>query len=215
MCGGIGKRMIPMTSDKSLLKFLGKPLIVHHIEVAREAGIDTFLVIVNPDNSENIKSALSEFNDIEIGYAIQNKAAGMSDALLSSAHLIADEPFILVNSNDIFTSTAYKSLLSEYNTNPDYSAYITAYQLQSHFPGGYLITNENDEIDRIIEKPPIGEEPSDLINIVIHLHTKPGLLFEYLTNTTSARDDIYEQALDKMIHDGYKCKAVPYPGPWQ
>ena len=32
LCGGIGKRMFPITEDKLLLNFLGKPLLRHQIE---------------------------------------------------------------------------------------------------------------------------------------------------------------------------------------
>ena len=103
MCGGIGKRMRPMTTDKSLLEFAGKPLIVHHIESAVAAGLDKFVVIANPENSEGIRNILSGFHDITIDYAIQQKPGGMSNALLSATQLLSGNPFILVNSNDIFT----------------------------------------------------------------------------------------------------------------
>jgi bifunctional UDP-N-acetylglucosamine pyrophosphorylase/glucosamine-1-phosphate N-acetyltransferase len=92
---------------------------------------------------------------------------------------------------------------------------MTAYQVQTYFPGGYLVINEKSELCRIIEKPPAGEEPSDLVNIVIHLHTRPDILFDYLSSTASPGDDIYEQAIDRMIGDNYKCKVVPYTGMWK
>jgi NDP-sugar pyrophosphorylase family protein len=215
MCGGIGKRMMPMTTDKSLLKFLGKTLIVHQVDAALAAGLDQFIIIVNPENSKGMQSTLSIFKDVTIDYVIQQKPRGMADALLSVAHLINDDPFILVNSNDIFATNAFTTLLREYELNHGYSAYITAYRVKKYFPGGYLVTNEKNELCGIIEKPPAGAEPSDLINIVIHLHTNPALLFKYLSHTTSSSDDIYEKSLDRMIHDEHKCKAVLYPGPWQ
>jgi UDP-N-acetylglucosamine diphosphorylase / glucose-1-phosphate thymidylyltransferase / UDP-N-acetylgalactosamine diphosphorylase / glucosamine-1-phosphate N-acetyltransferase / galactosamine-1-phosphate N-acetyltransferase len=215
MCGGIGKRMRPMTADKSLLEFAGKPLIVHHIESAIAAGLGKFVIIANPENSEGIRNVLSGFHDITVDYAIQQKPGGMSDALLSATQFLSGNPFILVNSNDIFSTKAYDSLLSTYKSNQDYSIYMTAYQVQTYFPGGYLVINEKSELCRIIEKPPAGEEPSDLVNIVIHLHTRPDILFDYLSSTASPGDDIYEQAIDRMIGDNYKCKVVPYTGMWK
>ena len=40
LCGGIGKRMFPITEDKLLLNFLGKPLLSHQIEKLKEAGFE-------------------------------------------------------------------------------------------------------------------------------------------------------------------------------
>jgi len=139
----------------------------------------------------------------------------MANALLSASSLIAQEPFILVNSNDILDASAYAALLREYEKNTTYSAYIIARQIQNYFPGGYLVVNENSEIKHIVEKPPEGKEPSNLINLVLHLHTKPGDLLDYLARVTSQSDDIYEKALEHMIHDDHKMKAVIYEGEWQ
>ena len=45
LCGGIGKRMFPITEDKFLLKFLGKTLLEHQIELARKAGLTEFVFV--------------------------------------------------------------------------------------------------------------------------------------------------------------------------
>jgi len=215
MCGGIGKRMSPITTDKALFKFWGKPLIVHQINSAREAGISQFIVIANPENITDIQLSLSKINNVKIDFALQKKPLGMADALLSASDLIDGKPFILVSSNDIFETSAYMTLLKEYEKNNKYSVYISARRVQSHFPGGYLKVNKDNKIDHIVEKPPKGQEPSDLINIVIHLHTQPEKLLNYLANTTSAADDVYEKALDRMISDKHEMKAVIYQGAWQ
>ncbi len=129
--------------------------------------------------------------------------------------LLNGDPFILVSSNDIFDSSAYSSLLREYINDKDSSAYITARRVQSYFQGGYLVIDKENKVKSIVEKPPQGKEPSEFINIVLHLHTKPDKLLDYLSHTSSASDDIYEKSLDRMINDGYKIKAVTYTGVWK
>ena len=215
LCGGIGKRMVPITKDKTLLNFCGKPLIIHQINTAKEAGLNQFVVIANPDNIADLKQTIAGIKDINIDFALQQKPSGMADALLSAADLLISEPFILVNSNDIFEASAYIQLLSEYQRHSDYFGYLVARQVQDYFPGGYLAINKNSEIHHIVEKPPKGKEPSNLINIVVHLHTHPKKLLDYLTKTISTSDDAYEKALDQIIHDGNKMKAVIYSGVWQ
>ena len=53
LCGGVGKRMFPITEDKFLLKFLGKTLLEYQIETAKQAGLTEFAVVGNPQNIGN------------------------------------------------------------------------------------------------------------------------------------------------------------------
>jgi UDP-N-acetylglucosamine diphosphorylase / glucose-1-phosphate thymidylyltransferase / UDP-N-acetylgalactosamine diphosphorylase / glucosamine-1-phosphate N-acetyltransferase / galactosamine-1-phosphate N-acetyltransferase len=215
LCGGIGKRMAPLTIDKALISFAGKPLIVHQMETAMNAGLNDFIIICNPENKSELESLLASKNGLKSEFILQKKAKGMADALLNAANTIADNPFMLVSSNDVFDRSAYSSILEAYKQDNSYSAYVTAYQVNSYFPGGYLAVNDRNEIRSIIEKPGKGKEPSDLINIVLHLHTNPKLLFNYLNTIRSDADDIYEKSLDRMISDNNKLKAVQYTGTWQ
>lgn len=215
LCGGINKRMSPIIRHKSLLKFAGKPLIAHQIDRAKEAGLNHFVIVANPDNITDLKSAIVDIPDIDADFAVQEKPLGMADAIMAASASLRREPVIVVNPNDIFDASAYISLLGEYNKNSGYSGYIVAYHTRDYFPGGYLVVNKDNEISRIIEKPLVREEPSNLVNIVIHLHNEPKRLLDYLAKTTSAADDVYEKALDQMIRDGLGMKAVVYAGPWQ
>jgi bifunctional UDP-N-acetylglucosamine pyrophosphorylase/glucosamine-1-phosphate N-acetyltransferase len=214
LCGGVNKRMSPIVRHKSLLKFAGKPLIAHQLERAKEAGLNHFTIVANPDNIADLKSAVAEIPDVDTDFAVQEKPLGMADALMAVPALARQEPFIVVNPNDIFEASVYTSLLSEYD-NSAYSCYLVAHQTEDYFPGGYLAVNKDSEIYRIVEKPPRGKEPSNLVNIVIHLHREPKKLLDYLAKTTSPADDVYERALDQMIRDGLGMKAVVYAGPWQ
>lgn len=69
-------------------------------------------------------------------------------------------------------------------------------------------------LEEIVEKPGEGNEPSDVINLVVHYHADGKKLIAVLKNTATTRDDRYEAALDKMIKAGAKIKVVPYDGAW-
>ena len=63
LCGGIGKRMFPLTEDKFLIKFLGKTLIEHQLDTAVKSGLNRFIIVANPVNLtriENIARAISK-----------------------------------------------------------------------------------------------------------------------------------------------------------
>ncbi len=212
LCGGIGKRMFPITRDKCLLEFLGKTLLEHQIDRARKAGLNNFVFICIQQIISEIKS-ICQRTKVDAEYAVQKEPKGMADALLSAEDIISDEEILLVNPDDLFDSSLYNKVLDERKVG-GFDSYITGYKVKSYFPGGYLILGDRGELEGIYEKPPVGREPSDLVNIVVHLHLETKHLIDKIKSTQSVKDDVYERALTKMIKDGARMKVVPYDGRW-
>jgi UDP-N-acetylglucosamine diphosphorylase/glucosamine-1-phosphate N-acetyltransferase len=213
LCGGIGKRMFPLTEDKFLFKFLGKTLLEHQIENARKVGLKDILIVGNNFNKNKIKEICNGI-DTNIEFVLQREPNGMADALLSAKKVLKNEEIIIVNPNDVFDKSVYKKILAEHKKG-NYDSYIIGYKVDSYFPGGYLEINDKNELIRIHEKPGECNEPSNLVNIVIHLHKNTKSFFDYLESTESERDDVYECTLTEMIKDGHKIKVVKYDGFWQ
>ena len=65
LAAGLGKRMRPLTDHcpKPLLPVAGKPLIVHHIERLRQAGIHELVINVSY-RAEQIMAALGDGSEI-------------------------------------------------------------------------------------------------------------------------------------------------------
>ena len=212
LCGGSGKRMFPITEDKFILDFLGKPLLEHQIETAREAGLSHFVLIGNPENIGRIEQITRKIPGIKVDLALQKEPLGIADALKSA------EPFLhgqvlVINPNDVFSSSAYIKIITEAEK-ATASSYILGYQVQKYFPGGYLQVNSQNELLNIVEKPNPGEEPSNLVNILVHCHNDPGKLLHYVETTQTTKDDVYECALDNMVKEGHKIKVVLYSNFW-
>jgi len=212
LCGGVGKRMFPLLEDKLLLKFLGKPLLEHQIERAREAGLSRLVVVANPQNMEKVGQISKGISGAEIELALQEKPLGIANALESSAHLLEKE-VVVVNPNDVFEGSAYTRLIQERKKSSALS-YLLGYEVKEHFPGGYLVVGKGNELKQIVEKPRRGEEPSSLVNMLIHLHTDVRKLLESARGVQTTRDDVYECALDNMVREGGKIKVVPYDNFW-
>jgi len=212
LCGGSGKRMFPITEDKFLLDFLGNPLLEHQIKTAREAGLSHFVIIGNPENIASIAQITQKIPGIKVDLAIQKEPLGIADALKSA------EPFLhgqvlVINPNDIFSRSAYIKIITEAKK-AKASSYILGYQVQKYFPGGYLQVNSQNELLNIVEKPNPGEEPSKLVNILVHCHNDPEKLLHYIETTQTTKDDVYECALDNMVKEGHKIKVVLYSNFW-
>ncbi len=212
LCGGIGKRMFPITEDKFLLKFLGKTLLEHQIETAKGAGLTEFVIVGNPKNINRIAEIIADLRGIKVELALQEEPLGMADALRSASQFLGDEA-IIVNPNDVFESLAYNKLLEAHRTDSA-TSYLLGCEVTDYFPGGYLVVDGGGNLTRIIEKPERGKEPSNLVNLVVHLHTDPKRLLEYAESVQTDRDDVYECAIDAMVRDEYQVKVVPYAGFW-
>jgi len=213
LCGGSGKRMFPITEDKFLLDFLGKPLLEHQITTARNAGLTHFVIIGNPDNTAKIEQVTRRIPGIEVDLAVQKESLGIADALKSAEPFLRGQLLVVINPNDVFSSSACREIIAEAEVGAA-SSYMLGYEVDKYFPGGYLQVNSHDELVRIVEKPNPGEEPSNLVNILIHCHNDPEELLRYIETVRTTRDDVYECALDNMVKAGRKIKVIPYRDFW-
>jgi len=212
LCGGRGKRMFPISEDKFLLDFLGKPLLEHQIEVACQAGLNHFVIIGNPENMTKIQQITKRITGVKVDFTVQEKSLGIADALKSAEPFLRGQ-LLVVNPNDVFSSSAYNKIITEAEK-ASADSYIMGYQVQKYFPGGYLQVNSQNELLHIVEKPNPGEEPSNLVNILIHCHNNSEELLRYVETVQTTRDDVYECALDSMVNAGHKIKVIPYNDFW-
>ena len=210
LCGGIGKRMHPITEDKVLLKFLGKTLLEHQIELAMKVGINDFVIIYNRFNKERIENICKRLKG-NFRFAIQGEPKGMADAMIGAEDILDGEVIVAIL-NDVFEASAYEKILEEKKSGCD--AALLGYKVDSYFPGGYFKLDKKGNFVEIMEKPGEGNEPSDLVNIVVHYHKDVKKFIEYLKKVTSDRDDVYEKALGIMAKDGLKIKVVVYSDYW-
>ena len=212
LCGGIGKRMFPITEDKFLLKFLGKTLLEHQIETAKKAGLTEFVIVGNPENINRIREVVANIPDIKVELAIQEQPLGIANALEGARELL-DREIMVVNPNDVFESAAYTRLLEAHQSHSAIS-YLLGCEVSDYFPGGYLVVGEGGELTHIVEKPGKGNEPSNMVNVLIHLHTDPKRLLKYAASVQTNQDDVYERALDAMVKDKHTIKVARYSGYW-
>ncbi len=120
----------------------------------------------------------------------------------------------MINPNDVFDISAYNTIISESQLLQAGNSCMLGYRVEDYFPGGYLEVNSKGNLQHIVEKPGKGNEPSDLVNILVHFHSDAKKLLEHIDAVRSNRDDVYERALDDMVKEGYRIKVVPYDNFW-
>lgn len=106
LAAGRGERMRPLTdhTPKPLLPVAGKPLIAHHLEALRAAGI-TDLVINTGHLGERLPVALGDGRDwgVRIVYSPEPPdALETGGGIFQALPLLGAEPFLVVN-GDVWT----------------------------------------------------------------------------------------------------------------
>lgn len=211
LAGGRGKRMLPLEVCKSLIPFVGKPIIRYIFDDLPKAGLDNVKIVCPQEQIGQIKSFFPKPNQ-KIKFYVQKQALGMADGVLSVPDL-GNKPLIIVSPEDLLEPDAFVKFVRHcQKTN---SQIVLAGKFQKeYFPGGYFIL-KGEKIKGIIEKPPKGKQPSNFVNLVLHYFKNPSKFIDYLKTTASDQDDIYERALDKIIKDGIKTEIFKYTGSWQ
>lgn len=213
LLAGRSRRFWPL-SEKALWPFLGKPLLSHQVERLQSGGLTDINFVGGHHNLEEVNALFQKVPAIEQ----EDLELGMRGALLSALPQIKDEPVCIVSSNDVIESEGYRQLL-EASQQPGVDGAILAQRVSRYFPGGYLVTspgeekNEHPRVAGVVEKPVEGKEPSDLVNIVAHVHNNPQKLLDILEDVSSDRDDAYEVALTTLCKE-LNYIAVPYEGRW-
>jgi bifunctional UDP-N-acetylglucosamine pyrophosphorylase/glucosamine-1-phosphate N-acetyltransferase len=205
LLAGQSKRFWPLR-EKALFPICGRTLLEHQLERLQEAGLTDITLVGGAHNLAAIRERFPKLSAIEQ----ERLDLGMRGALLSALPQCDNEPIMVVSGNDIIEPAAYKLLLAAAKKG---DGALLAQRVKRYFPGGYL-TVDGDRITGIVEKPGEGNEPSDLVNIVAHIHGSPGELLKALQHVDESQDDGYEQALAKLFAER-SYRAVPYEGVWQ
>jgi UTP--glucose-1-phosphate uridylyltransferase len=209
---GLGTRFLPATkaSPKEMLPLVDKPLIQYVVEEAVASGIESVIIVTGRgksaiedhfDVSFELESLLRErgkeeelrqvreiSNMVRVGYVRQSEALGLGHAVLQARDLVGDEPFAVMLSDDIIDSEtpALRQLIDVYEKYdaPVLATMSVAGEAISRF--GVLDVEEVDagvyRIKDMVEKPAVGQAPSDLAIIGRYVLTPE--IFDEIERTT-------------------------------
>ena len=113
LAAGRGERMRPLTDllPKPLLAVGGKPLIVHHIEKLKAAGV-TELVINHAWLGHKLVESLGDGSalGVTIHWSAEESALETAGGIIQALPLLGDEPFLVIN-GDTWLDLDYRSLV--------------------------------------------------------------------------------------------------------
>lgn len=168
LAAGEASRFWPFNKKhKSLVKIMGKPIILYAVKGLVDSGIKDIIVVQGP--KKDIEQELSNYDlGVKIQYVVQREPEGMGDALFQAKDLIKGQ-FLLILAERIDSGETVRKLNLDANfTNS--GKIIVGAKTDTPSLFGILKLEKNKVID-IVEKPRKGEEPSDIKALGVYVLT--------------------------------------------
>ncbi len=223
LCSGTSSRMFPF-SNKFLFEFFGKSIFRYQLEIIlQQKNIHHIFVVTNKKNRTIIESEIDQYFSSyqhKITCTLQeNMSNGMKGGVLSvEKYFPKTDSILIISSNDMVESWFLKDFL-EKDTSSHICGKLCGKTVDRYFPGGYLEIDSEENVKKIIEKPGEGNEPSNLINIVIHWFRDASKIFHLLHTVNNTKDDAYEVMIQHLIdseqQNNSSLRSIPYNGQWQ
>lgn len=202
LAGGFGTRLRPLSCTRPKLMFpiACKPLLEWTLEKLENCGVVEVILAVNYMADVFEKSFGSSRRGMKISYSREKKPLGTGGPLKEAEeHLIeggSGEPFFVLN-GDILSSIDYTSV---YQSHLNFGAEVTIALHHVKDPSRYGVVEMDSygQILHFVEKPPLGSEPSNLINAGVYV-VNPSVL-EYIPK--GERISIERQIFPKLAESG-------------
>ncbi len=170
MAGGFGTRIQPLTHSipKPMLPILNKPMMEHTMMMLKDLGIKEFIVLLyfKPEIIQEYFKDGSDFG-IKITYVVPEDDYGTAGAVKRAQEHIGDENFIVI-SGDLVTDFEFQKLF-DFHAAKKSKLSIGLTSVENPLQFGVVIANEDNVIEKFLEKPSWGEVFSDTINTGIYI----------------------------------------------
>jgi len=116
LAGGTGSRLYPLTeiTNKHLLPVFNKPMVLYPLETLRKSGIEDILVVTGKMHAGHFINFLGSGRNygVRLSYALQDKPAGIADALSLAEDFADGEKIAVILGDNIFKGDFSKEIQS-------------------------------------------------------------------------------------------------------
>ncbi len=197
MAGGKGTRLRPLTCQlpKPMVPLLQKPVMQYSIELLKKHGITDIAVTVQylPDEIRDYFGDGEEFG-VRLTYFEEIEPLGTAGSVKQAEEFL-NEPFVVV-SGDALTDFDLQAGIKFHEQN-DALVSIFMKQVACPLEFGVIMTNQDDEIVRFLEKPSLSEVFSDTVNTGIYVMDPS--IFSYIEEGKSVdfSKDVFPRLLEE------------------
>lgn len=170
MAGGFGTRLRPLTCNipKPMVPMVNRPMMQHIVDLLTAHGFDDIvsLLYYHPAAIRNYFGDGSA-HGIRMQYMQAEADFGTAGSVRNAWEKIGDERFLII-SGDVLTDFDLTAAMA-YHTEKKADATLVLTRVPNPLQFGVVITDDEGNITRFLEKPSWGEVFSDTINTGIYI----------------------------------------------
>ncbi len=209
LAGGSGTRMRPLTyaRRKELVPLLNRPLLEYRLLNLRDHGV-TDIVLACSQGAGEIEQHFGDGASlgVRLTYVYEDRPLGSGRAVKEAARAAGASGTLVVCNGDILTNVDLTSMIDRHRASgATLSMSLAPVDDPWHF--GVVAVDGELRITRFVEKPPQGQEPSNLINAGTWLW-EPSMLDRIPDDDGAIIDGFSERVLfPGIIADGQRAQG--------
>ena len=196
LAGGAGTRLRPLTyaRRKELVPLANRPLLEYRLLNLKRHGVEDIVLAC----SQGMREVEDQFGDgselgVRLRYAYEDRPLGSGRAVKEAARAAGATGTLVVCNGDILTDIDLTAML-ELHRRTGAALSISLSRVEDPWHFGVVAVDDELRIERFVEKPPQGDEPSNLINAGTWLW-EPEVLDRIPDDDTAIRDGFSERVL--------------------
>ncbi len=216
LAAGKGTRLRELTADKPkpMVRVGNSTALERIVQGISQAGIREFVFVVGYRREviEKYFGDGSKFG-IKITYIHQKEQTGTGSAVHLTAPAVGEEPFLMSFGDIIIPPANYQAMVNSYRETGA-QVILALNWVDDPYRGAAVYLDQNNRVERIVEKPPRGTATTNWNNAGIFLFSP--LIFQYTAKLTPSQRGEYElpQAIANMIRDGRQVEGFKLQGYW-
>ena len=201
LAAGKGKRLHPITTrrTKAMAPVAGKPMVERVVDRLVEQGIDDFIILISPEDSEIAPHFARARPELRIRFVVQPERLGMAHALsLAAPHVASD--FVLSACDNLTPNGHLGEMLAAHRVRRA-TATLSLMPIDIAHAGSTGIVDWQDGwVRRIVEKPRPEEAPSNISSLPLYVFA-PRILDHLPAVRPSARGEYELQDAIQLLID--------------
>jgi len=212
MAGGSGTRLRPLTCDlpKPMVPILNRPIAEHIINLLKRHNIYEIIVTLHylPDVMQDYFGDGEDFG-VDLKYAVEDEQPLGTAGSVKNVEDLLDDTFVVISGDSITDFDLQEAIA--FHKEKQAKATLILTRVPNPLEFGLVITDENDRIERFLEKPSSSEVFSDTVNTGTYI-LEPEIL-QYLAKDKELdfSQDLFPLLLEKnesmygYVAKGYWC----------
>ncbi len=209
LAGGAGTRLRPLTyaRRKELVPVLDKPLLEYRFANLRDHGVTNIAMAC----AKGVREIEQHFGDgsalgVKLQYVYEDRPLGSGRAVKEAAMAAGAKGTLVVCNGDILSNINLNAMI-ERHWRASSTLSLSLAHVDDPWHYGVVEIDEDLRIRRFVEKPPEGQEPSNLINAGTWLF-EPEVLDRIPDDESAIRDGFCERVLfPGIIEDGLRVQG--------